>query len=333
LFQAGIIFFSGPIFRALHQEQAVIELAVQYVTIMLIGMYGKVQFETVRCYLQAQKIYWIHTRILAFVAILHFIGCYFFIVKMDGGLLGAAWATSAAYIVAFSILCIYITMKRYVLLHPNVWHRFNEDSFKGFGDYLQQGFPIAVLRTLDVLGFQIILFYISWIGQIELCTWVIVAACTSLTLQVPLGIGTAAYNLIHHALVASHQENAKKYANITIAGGVVMGIVVGACYLIFAEDIVEIFTKDQAIVDTFITVSPVIAISQVFDFTQIVQSGILYSMGFHKQPSIVMISIMLVLAAPLSYWLAFNLKWGFVGAYVGLLIGLVIISLYFTYLI
>lgn len=100
------------------------------------------------------NIYWIHTRILCFVAIIQIIGkgfisnlscdnywivCYILIVKFKTGLIGAAIASNIAYFLAILILFRYLTAKRYDLLHPNVWHRFNQDSIKYLGEYLQQG--------------------------------------------------------------------------------------------------------------------------------------------------------------------------------------------------
>lgn len=192
---------------------------------MLIGMYGKVQFETIRCYLLGMNVYSVHTKILTCAAILHFLAAYFFIVKMNTGLIGGAATTSGAYLCSLLLIAIYIKKKRFVMFHPNVWHRFNEDSLKSLGTYISQGYPSAILRSFETGGYKISLIYVCWIGRMELATYVITAALTSLTLQIALGIGTGAHNLIHNAMVHFHWNKAKRYANIAIAGGLLCGIV------------------------------------------------------------------------------------------------------------
>jgi len=51
IFQICIMFFCRPVLEILQQDDEVIDLTAQYILIMLVGMYGKVQFETIRCYL------------------------------------------------------------------------------------------------------------------------------------------------------------------------------------------------------------------------------------------------------------------------------------------
>lgn len=85
-----------------------------------------------------------------------------------------------------------------------------------WGEYIRPGFPIAIFRSFEAGGFKIVLLFASWLGNVELATYTIIAVCTSLTLQIALGICTAAHNLIHNALVSFHDKKAKKYTNISI---------------------------------------------------------------------------------------------------------------------
>lgn len=143
---------------------------------MLIGQYCKVQFETIRCYLQAQKIYWLSTKFLAFSAFIHFALCYGFIYKLELGVVGAGIANSSFHLITLCTLMLYLTRKRYIRLHPNSWHRFNQDSCNHLGEYLKNGFPYGVMRCLDHWGFQLILIFASWIGETELATYIILSS-------------------------------------------------------------------------------------------------------------------------------------------------------------
>lgn len=48
VFQICVMFFCRTILTLLKQDSDVIELTAQYILIMLVGMYGKIQFETIR---------------------------------------------------------------------------------------------------------------------------------------------------------------------------------------------------------------------------------------------------------------------------------------------
>jgi multidrug resistance protein, MATE family len=54
--QIWVMFFCRPILSLLKQDDEVIELTAQYILIMLVGMYGKIQFETIRWYLLGKLI-------------------------------------------------------------------------------------------------------------------------------------------------------------------------------------------------------------------------------------------------------------------------------------
>ena len=196
-----ILIFCKQILYALSQKEEVVELTAVYVYIMLFGQYWKVQFETIRCFLQAQKIYWLTTKILAMTTILHIATCYLTIYKFKLGVIGAAISNSAFHILTLVFIMIYLTRKRYSRLHPNAWHRFNQDSMNNLGEYFKNGFPFGVMRWLDLWGFQCILICSSWVGEKEFATYVIIQAWTQMTLQIPLSVGISSWNLITHSIM------------------------------------------------------------------------------------------------------------------------------------
>lgn len=82
------------------------------------------------------------------------------------------------------------------------------------------------------------------------------------------------------------------------------------------------------IVELFMAISPVIAVTQIFDFALTVESGILRSMGYQKILWVAIL-IMFCFATPLSYWMTFMLDFGLLGAYLGLSIGVTVSSFFY----
>lgn len=225
IIQCIILFFlSKPVIGLLGQSDIVLEYAMGYILVMLVGMYCKVQYESIRCYLQGQKIYGLPTQILFIVSILHYFSSYLFIVKLNSGIVGAAISTSATYFISLVAIVIYISKNRYVMLHPNVWHHFNEDSVKCLGQYIMIGFPRAVLRCLDVSAFQYVVVLASFLGIMDLCTYILISASTNFVLQIALGIGSAISILITSALHSSHTKKAQRYSKMAIGIGIGIGL-------------------------------------------------------------------------------------------------------------
>jgi len=277
------------------------------------------------------NIYWIHTKILSFVAIIFFlITWYVLIVKFKSGLIGAAIATSMAYFLALLIIFKYLKAKRYDLLHPNAWHRFNKDSLNYLGEYLNQGWKIASLKTIGVASFQVLLLYASWIDQNHLWTYIIATACTTLLIQIPLGIGTAAHSLISQALTYRHFSKARKYGILSIIGGVFWGIWASVLFFIFSGLVIKQITPNNEIIELFINLSPYIMIIQILDFTKTVQFGVLEGVGSTIYGAIGVAIFMVIIGIPLPYYFCFTLGYGFRGALIGQAGGLLVINLVFS---
>ena len=331
--QSAILLFCKQILSTFCQEEEIIHLTSIYIYIMLFGQYWKVQFETIRCFLQAQKIYWLTTKILTVTTILHLVTCYLTIYRFKLGVIGAAIANSSFHILTLVLIMIYLTRRRYSRLHPNAWHRFNQDSMNNLGEYFKNGFQYGIMRWLDLWGFQCILICSSWVGEKEFATYVIIQACTQFTLQIPLGVGISSWNLITHSIIMLYPKKVKMYSKIAMFWGLISGFGIGAVYEIFGVFIIKWFTFDTSIQEVFHSILPYIALHQIFDHIQAIETGVIKSLNRQRHAGIALIVIMFGWGLPVAYELAFGLKWGFIGVYIGLIVGTALISIYFSILI
>mmetsp|Transcript_31853 Transcript_31853/g.28203 ORF Transcript_31853/g.28203 Transcript_31853/m.28203 type:complete len:174 (+) Transcript_31853:442-963(+) len=170
--------------------------------------------------------------------------------------------------------------------------------------------------------YQILILYASWINQTSLCTYVIASAFTSLLIQFPLGIGTAAHNLVSQALQYNHFSKARKYIKISMVGGLFWASAAALTFLAFNKFFIQKVTADEEIINTFVSLAPYIAITQIFDFSQTIQFGILKGTENTTYGVVGSAFFMVILSAPLSYYLCFTLDYGFKGALIGYGVGL-----------
>lgn len=130
-----------------------------------------------------------------------------------------------------------------------------------------------------------------------------------------------------------YPKKIKMYSQIAMFWGLISGFVIGAVYEIFGVFIIKLFTNDSSIREVFISLLPYIALHQIFDHLQTIETGVLKSLKRQRHAGIALILIMFGCGLPVAYETAFGLKWGIVGAYFGLIVGTALITAYFTVLI
>ena len=209
------------------------------------------------------------------------------------------------------------------MLHPNAW-QFNKDSFKNWGEYIKHGFKPAVIKSAEMWPFEILLLFVSWVGKIELASYMIVIATTTFLNQGPKGISVAAYKLVGHALENRHPYKAQKYAFTAMSFGMISGAIFASIFVFLGDRLGEIFTENEAVIANFTKLSPLIAILVLTDHTQVVEAGILKAMGKQLYSELTVIIAMIVIGVPTSYYLAFKVDWGITGAYLGIIISIAI---------
>ena len=169
---------------------------------------------------------------------------YIFIFPMKMGLMGAAVATGIAQIVSCIILFTHFTRKKGKL-------RLRTSNFKfSLNDFIrtcQIGFP-SFLGEISFgvvsLAFNRVLMGIG--GELAVSAFSIMMYVTNLTYMVFFGIGQAVQPIISFNYGAKQYDRVYKSFHMAVKTGVILGIIFTVVGLIFVEDIVKLFNRDNA---------------------------------------------------------------------------------------
>ena len=328
--QSVILCFSRPILLDLGIEDELADLALSYIYISLPGMYFKIQFEATRCYLEGQKIIGITSRIIIPCTIVHALIWYITIIDLDKGIEGVAISNTIIFSLNFVILWWYLSKKRFLLLHPNSWHFINKDAFKNWGEYIKNGWQPALLMFTDNLTFQCLVIFMAWLGKDELAAYCLVITSLKFTFILPSSLKMVAFHLVGNAITLNHQKKAMKYANISVALGLLSGISFGLIFLLLGHYVVEFMTVHISVQEKFIKLTPYLALLWVTDHTQQVEWGVLKAIGYKMYGTVTLICVMLIVGVPTSFFLGFHTKLEQVGWYIGLVVSIAIVVFLFT---
>jgi multidrug resistance protein, MATE family len=189
------------------------------------------------------------------------------------------------------------------------------------------GAPAAGQLTLEVGVFAMASALASRLAPAGLAAHQIVLNLAGLTFMVPLGVSAAAAVRVGRAIGARRPE-AAQHAGWVAIGAVVAVMCCSALVFLFAPRVLlNLFTRDVAVVATGVSLLGVAAMFQIFDGLQVVATGVLRGIGDTHTAAVWNLIGHWGVGLPLGWWLCFHGGWGVAGLWVGLSTGLIIVAL------
>lgn len=144
----------------------------------------------------------------------------------------------------------------------------------------------------------------------------------ALTYMVPLGISSATAVRVGHAIGRKDLQEARIAGWTGILTGVGFMALSGVMMLLFASQILGVYTTDIAVVNFGVPLLYCAAAFQLFDGTQVVSTGALRGLGDTRTAFAANMIGYWLLGLPVGAGLCFYAGWGVVGLWVGLTVGL-----------
>ncbi|KAJ6264992.1 hypothetical protein Dda_1147 [Drechslerella dactyloides] len=324
---AVIWWFSGPIFRALGQEDYICEDGQSFLRWFIPGGLGCIYFESVKKYLQAQGLMRAGTYVLMITSPINIMLNYLFIYTLDFGVNGAPIATSVTYWLSFLLLCGY---SKYVGGHEG-WGGWSTACFKNMFTFLRLALLGTVMVGTEWWAFEIVAIISGRLGQVPLAAQSVIMTTDQVLNTIPFGIGVAASTRVGNLLGAKDARGAARAANLAAWLSMFMGTVVLIFLMSVKNFYAKLFNDDQAVIDLTADVMPYVALFQIADGLNGSCGGSLRGMG-RQHPSATISHApecgswrgvktitdrwMDTVALPLGIWLAYH-GWGLAGLWVG----------------
>lgn len=309
-------------------------LALPYMRTLAVGLLPLLLYFAVRRTLQGMNM----VRPIAFALVsanlINLFGNYVFIHGKFGfpalGVTGSGLATAfsrtylAVYLVAY--LLWYDRRHRTDLLKTPV-----QPDLQRIRQLIALGLPAALQMTAEVTVFAIVASLIARLGAVPLASHQIALNTCAFTYMVPLGISSAAAVRVGQAIGRRDPAAARDAGNTAILLGAIFMSLMSVCLLAFPRLIAHLYTYDETIIRSAISLLAAGAAFQLFDGIQTVATGAMRGSGDTRTPLLCHFSGYWLIGVPLGAYLCFKLHWGALGLWIGLSISLIIIGILLLY--
>jgi MATE family multidrug resistance protein len=189
------------------------------------------------------------------------------------------------------------------------------------------GFPAALQLTAEVAVFALVAALIARLGAVAQAGHQIALNTVAFTYMVPLGLSSATAVRVGQALGRRDSVAARNAGNTSILLGASFMATMSVVLLVLPRYIARIYTADEVVIRSAITLLAAGAAFQLFDGIQTVATGALRGTGDTRTPMLCHFSAYWLIGLPLGTWLCFRRHWGALGLWAGLSLSLILIGI------
>ena len=329
-----VLWYGGPILRALGQEVENTLRAEEYLRWAVWGFTPSLGFVVLRAFLTA------HARprailVVALVAVtLKALGNYALMFGNFGfpalGLVGAGIMTSVTHTAMFLGLLVFVLRERHFRRYA-IAVRFWKADWPRFREILRIGLPIGLAILAESAFFAFASIMMGWISTAALAAHAIAVQCAATAFMVPLGVSQAATVRVGFVAGAGDSAAVGRAGWVAITLGGAITLIPAAIFLIFPREIVDLFLdlgrpENQPVLALAVTFIGVAALFQLMDGTQVIAAGCLRGLKDTQVPSAIAVFSYWVIGLGCSYLMAFQLGWAGQGVWLGLAVALTVVA-------
>lgn len=331
----GLVIFGlvYPNLRLLHylgQDQAVVELAIPYMGIIVLSMVPLMVFQSFRQFMEGLS----QTRQAMVITLganaLNILLNYLLIFGKGGfpalGLNGAGWATLISRVVM--ALAIYLLVRYAPRFAGYIKHlhfkRFYKDRFRRV---LSLGIPSGMQFLFEVSAFSLAAVMVGWLGAEALAAHQIAISLASITFMIASGISAASTIRIGNQLGRGDIPTLRVagFSNFIMVAALMA--LSGLGFVLLRAWLPTLFIDDMQVIQAATGLLIIAAFFQVFDGVQVVSLGILRGLQDVRIPTLATFVAYWVIGLPSGYLMAFVFDFGINGVWYGLSLGLGIVAI------
>lgn len=241
---------------------------------------------------------------------------YVLIVHLHQAAAGAAASSVVANVVELGIL-LGIFHGRGLLPKPSL-------DAKAVRSVFRMGLPTGIQFLLEVGSFSLLSALIAGMAESEMAAHQIVLHSIHFSFLPAYALAEAGSVMAGQAVGANRDD---LVVGIGLRAMVVAAVYTGLCTIVFAcfgSELVNVFTKEPAVVGTAVSLMAIAAVFQVADGANVVARGILRGTGDVRYPAAIGIITAWVCAPPLTWFFGFHLGMGAKGGWIGLCIEIIV---------
>lgn len=324
-----VLFLASGLMRHMHQPEEVVNLAIPFFNVLICSMIPISLFFAGKQYCEGLS----NTRVALVISItgnlINIVLNYGLIYGQLGlpelGYMGSAWASLISRIIMGASFMWVIFRSRLTreiapLFRKVKLNRIELKRLAGIG--LNSGMQF----TIEVAAFAIAGFMAGSFGKEQIDAHGIALSLAALTYMFGSGIGSAATIRTGVYKAKGDWQGVKTAAGMATRLVIVVMGVCGLVFLLFHTYLPLAFSREAEIIALASKLLIIAAMFQLFDGMQVTILGVLRGLEDAKIPTVITLIGYWVIALPLAWFLAFQMKLETVGIWMALLVSLVVVS-------
>lgn len=231
------------------------------------------------------------------------------------GVEGSAWATVLAQVFGAGIIVVMAHKGRLGRAIALSW--WTPPEWKRLRQILRIGVPMGLGDFVEISAWTGFTLIVARLGEVSLAANNIGMQVTHLLFLPGLAIGIAASSYMGRFLGAGHPELAYAAARRALILGLCYMGLLGMPLWFWGEAIAGAFTDDAGVVRQAGLMFKVMALYQVFDGAGFITRTALSGAGDTRVPTLLLISVVVGILYPLSWWLSTVIEPQLLGAWAG----------------
>lgn len=325
-----LLFLISPILGLFDQKQPVVDLAIPFLNVMMLGMIPLCIFSAFKQFIEGLS----NTRVAMLISIganlLNILLNYLMIFGHWGfpamGLMGSCWASFISRVIMAFTMFAYVYYNKHFRVY---WTGFN---FRNVSKDLTKkilaiGIPSGLQWVFEVGAFSFAVIMIGWIGPQAQAAHQVALSIAAITYMMASGLSAAT------SVRVGNQTGLKNRAGIRAAGFssfilvLIFMSITATCFIIFRNVLPTLFNNDLEVIHISASLLVIAAFFQLSDGVQVVGLGALRGVKDVRIPTIITLVAYWIIGLPMSYTFAFKYNMGVQGVWYGLSLGLIIAAL------
>ena len=326
-----LLFALSPVLNLFNQQQAVVDQAIPFLNVMMLGMIPLCIFSGFKQFTEGLSFTRVAMLITVASNLLNILLNYLMIFGHWGfpemGLMGSCWASFISRVAMALAMFAYVYYNKHFKIY---WKNF---TFKDLSKSLTKkilgiGVPSGLQWVFEVGAFAFAVIMIGWIGPDEQAAHQIALSIAASTYMMASGISAAASVRVGNQLGLKSREGVRTAGFSAFAMVLIFMGLMAFLFIVFQHFLPALFSKESNVISISSSLLIIAAFFQLSDGVQVVGLGALRGVKDVKIPTIITLFAYWVVGLPMSYVFGFKLNLGVEGIWYGLSLGLTIAAVF-----
>jgi multidrug resistance protein, MATE family len=321
----ALLFSLSPILNLFNQKQEVVDLAIPFLNVMMLGMIPLCIFSGFKQFTEGLSFTGIAMLITIGSNLLNILLNYLMIFGHWGfpemGLMGSCWASFISRVVMAVLMFVYVYYNKQFRKYREgfSFRKLSADLTKKI---LNIGVPSGLQWVFEVGAFAFAVIMIGWISPKAQAAHQVALSIAATTYMMASGLSAAASVRVGNQAGLHNREGLRTAGFSAFVMVLAFMGICALCFILFKDQLPLLFTKDAEVVSISSTLIAIAAFFQLSDGVQVVGLGALRGIKDVKLPTLITLVAYWAIGLPMSYVFAFKLGLGAQGVWYGLSLGL-----------